>query len=47
MTLGGQNRGGVRGLLRHHAVDTRPLRIVPYRRLLIGQGTAFIGSMLT
>jgi MFS family permease len=47
MTLGRQSRGGVRGLLRHHAVDTRPLRIVAYRRLLIGQGTAFIGSMLT
>ncbi|HEY3633030.1 MAG TPA: MFS transporter [Jatrophihabitantaceae bacterium] len=38
---------GVRGLLRQHAVDTRPVRIVPYRRLLVGQGTAFIGSMLT
>ena len=38
---------GLRGLLRHHAVDTRPMRIVPYRRLLLGQGTAFIGSMLT
>jgi len=47
MTLGDQNRAGVRGLLRHHAVDTRPLRIVAYRRLLIGQGTAFVGSMLT
>ena len=30
-----------------HAVDTRPLAIAAYRRLLIGQGTAFIGSMLT
>jgi hypothetical protein len=38
---------GVRGLLRRHAVDTRPMRILPYRRLLLGQGTAFIGSMLT
>jgi MFS family permease len=37
----------LRGLLSHHAVDTRPLAIVPYRRLLIGQGTSFIGSMLT
>ncbi len=35
------------GLLRRHAVDTRPLAIAPYRRLLLGQGTAFIGSMLT
>jgi MFS family permease len=34
-------------LLRRHAVDTRPMEIPPYRRLLIGQGTAFIGSMLT
>ena len=35
------------GFLRAHLVDTRPLAIRPYRRLLIGQGTAFIGSMLT
>ncbi len=34
-------------MVRRHAVDTRPLEILPYRRLLIGQGTAFIGSMLT
>ena len=38
---------GLRGALRRHAVDTRPVRIADYRRLLIGQGTAFIGSMLT
>jgi len=38
---------GVRGFLRHHAVDTRPVAIPAYRRLLIGQGTSFIGSMLT
>jgi MFS family permease len=37
----------LRGLLRRHAVDTRPMAIPPYRRLLVGQGTAFIGSMLT
>jgi MFS family permease len=37
----------LRGLLGRHAVDTRPLAIAPYRRLLIGQGTSFIGSMLT
>ncbi len=37
----------LRGLLRRHAVDTRPLAVRPYRRLLIGQGTAFVGSMLT
>ena len=34
-------------LLGRHAVDTRPLRIPEYRRILIGQGTSFIGSMLT
>jgi MFS family permease len=33
--------------LRRHAVDTRPLRHATYRRLLIGQGSAFIGSMVT
>jgi MFS family permease len=37
----------LRRLLRRNAVDTRPLAIAPYRRLLIGQGTAFIGAMLT
>jgi MFS family permease len=37
----------LRGLLGRHAVDTRPLAIPPYRRLLVGQGTSFIGSMLT
>jgi len=34
-------------LLRRHVVDTRPMQIPAYRRLLLGQGTAFIGSMLT
>jgi MFS family permease len=38
---------GLRGFLRHHAVDTRPAAIPEYRRLLVGQGTSFIGSMLT
>ena len=38
---------GLRGALRRHAVDTRPVRIRDYRRLLVGQGTAFIGSMVT
>ena len=38
---------GLRALLGRHAVDTRPLRIPEYRRILIGQGTSFIGSMLT
>jgi MFS family permease len=33
--------------LRRQALDTRPLAIPEYRRLLIGQGTSFIGSMLT
>jgi len=35
------------GWLRHHAIDTRPLAIGPFRRQVLGQGTAFIGSMLT
>lgn len=42
MTAGGFGRA-----LRRHAVDTRPLAVLPYRRLLIGQGTSFVGSMLT
>jgi MFS family permease len=37
----------LRGLLRHHALDTRPLASRPFRQLLIGQSTAFVGSMLT
>ncbi|SHH26361.1 Predicted arabinose efflux permease, MFS family [Jatrophihabitans endophyticus] len=37
----------LRALLRRQAVDTRPLAIPAYRRLLVGQGTSFIGSMLT
>jgi MFS family permease len=37
----------LRRLLRAHAVDTRPLEIAPFRRLVVGQGTAFVGSMLT
>lgn len=40
-------RRSLGALLRHHAVDTRPLSSAPYKRLLLGQGTAFIGSMLT
>jgi MFS family permease len=39
--------GGVRGWLGHHALDTRPLRIPAFRRQIMGQGTSFIGSMLT
>jgi MFS family permease len=35
------------GRLRRHALDTRPLAAAPFRRLVIGQGTAFIGAMLT
>jgi MFS family permease len=35
------------GLLRRHALDTRPLAVPAFRRLVIGQGTAFVGSMLT
>jgi len=37
----------LRHRLRRQALDTRPLAIAPYRRLLIGQGTSFVGSMLT
>ena len=37
----------LRGLLGRHAVDIRPLAVAPFRRLLIGQGASFIGSMLT
>jgi MFS family permease len=37
----------LRTMVRRHAVDTRPLAVLPYRRLLVGQGTSFIGSMLT
>lgn len=41
-------KGGQLGkLLRRHAVDTRPLAVAPFRRLVIGQGTSFIGAMLT
>ncbi len=36
-----------RALLRRQAVDTTPTRHPVYRRLLIGQGAAFLGSMLT
>lgn len=37
----------LRGLLGRHALDTRPLAVPAYRRLLVGQGTSFVGSMLT
>ncbi len=33
--------------IRHHAADLTPTRHPAFRRLLIGQATAFIGSMLT
>ncbi|MEO3811728.1 MFS transporter [Sphaerisporangium sp. B11E5] len=33
--------------MRRVAVDTRPLRIPAYRRLLVGQGVSFIGFQLT
>jgi MFS family permease len=35
------------GWLRHHAIDTAPLRIASFRRQVMGQGTSFIGAMLT
>ena len=37
----------LRSLVSRHALDTRPLAVPAYRRLLIGQGTSFIGAMLT
>ena len=43
----GEEGRQLRDLIRRHAVDTRPLAIAPFRRLVIGQGTAFVGSMLT
>lgn len=33
--------------LRSQAIDTRPLSIAPFRRQVLGQGTSFIGAMLT
>lgn len=41
------HHSALRRLLDRQAIDTRPLRVAPYRRLLVGQGTSFIGSMLT
>lgn len=38
---------GLWSRLRRQALDLRPLAIAPYRRLLIGQGTSYVGSMLT
>ena len=38
---------GVRAWLVKQGADTRPLAVVPFRRLALGQATAFIGSMLT
>ncbi|MEU8265597.1 MFS transporter [Sphaerisporangium sp. NPDC049002] len=38
---------GVQAGLRRVAVDTRPLRVPAYRRLLTGQGVSFIGFQLT
>lgn len=38
---------GVRAWLVRQGADTRPLAVAPFRRLAVGQATAFIGSMLT
>jgi MFS family permease len=44
----GRGRGRVAGrFLRRVALDTRPLAVPAYRRILIGQGTSFIGTMVT
>ena len=40
-------RGPFGRLLTHAVMDVRPLRIRAFRRMLVGQGTGFIGSMLT
>jgi MFS family permease len=40
-------RRGFLDAVLHHAVDIRPTRHPPFRRLLIGQGTSYIGAMLT
>jgi MFS family permease len=39
--------GPVVALLRHVAVDVRPLRHTDFRRLFLGQGVAFVGFQLT
>lgn len=39
--------GGLRKRLRGAALDTRPLSVPAYRRLLAGQGLSFIGTMIT
>ena len=38
---------GLAGRLRRTAVDTRPLAVPAYRRVLLGQGAALIGTMVT
>ncbi|MEU7696505.1 MFS transporter, partial [Microbispora hainanensis] len=38
---------GVQAVLKRVALDTRPLSIAAYRRLLVGQGVSFIGFQLT
>ncbi|MEV0263634.1 MFS transporter [Streptomyces sp. NPDC050617] len=38
---------GIAARLRSAAVDTRPLAVPDYRRVLIGQGASIIGTMLT
>jgi MFS family permease len=42
-----KERSGISRLFGHAVVDTKPLRVPAFRRMLIGQGTSFIGSMLT
>ncbi|MEU8198424.1 MFS transporter [Microbispora amethystogenes] len=38
---------GVQAVLKRVALDTRPLAIPAYRRLLVGQGVSFVGFQLT
>ncbi len=47
VSTGPPPRDKFRARLGRQAVDLRPLKIVAYRRMLVGQGTSFIGSMLT
>lgn len=42
-----KKRSGPGSLLRGAAVDTRPLTIPAYRRVFIGQGAAYVGTMVT
>ncbi|MYW04166.1 MFS transporter [Streptomyces sp. SID3343] len=40
-------RAGIAARIRRAAVDTRPLAVPAYRRVLLGQGAALVGTMVT